>query len=411
MRHRPDLSASDFSPQREEAIGAPKAGAGDGGRPNFGNNRLMIGAAAAATLLVVIALGLFWLFGMNGEPDGTVPVIASNTDAAKERVEQNTESATTSQPAIFQDTDPASADAGADEQIVSRDQSDAVANDVRQVAMAETGEEGLANRKVRTVTVRPDGTIVSNDETLAGNEVLPVTRPEVPTLSGETGSETDFQVATAPQTPAVEPETTDQPLTDPIGDLVEGTSAETAGVLVPDAPFPTPRPADPAFAAGQRAPASNPPAVTNAGTSASSGTNAVAPASSNDDTIDLIAGRANQIASNLPTATSTTQTTSAPAATTPTSAPAVTATSGPDAPAYVQLSSQRSEEAARSTLSGINQRFATLFNGANAFIRRVDLGDRGIFYRVLVPSNSAADANGVCASVKAAGGDCFVRNN
>ncbi len=55
---------------------------------------------------------------------------------------------------------------------------------------AETTEGGLANRKVRTVTVRPDGTIVSGDDAVAGAEALPVDRPNVPAVAGAHRRET-----------------------------------------------------------------------------------------------------------------------------------------------------------------------------------------------------------------------------
>lgn len=50
------------------------------------------------------------------------------------------------------------------------------------IATTATDPE-LANRKVRTVTVRPDGTIVSGDDALAGNEALPIDRPNGPQVS------------------------------------------------------------------------------------------------------------------------------------------------------------------------------------------------------------------------------------
>ncbi len=53
-----------------------------------------------------------------------------------------------------------------------------VARDVTEVAATDT-EGGLASRKVRTVTDRPDGTIVSGDDAVAGAEELPVDRPNV----------------------------------------------------------------------------------------------------------------------------------------------------------------------------------------------------------------------------------------
>ncbi len=434
------------------------------------NNRLIIGAAAAATILVAVALGLYWMFGETGAPDSAVPFLASNTNDAKAPVEPNATSADTSQPTIFNELDGTGNQPPADEQIVSRDQStnvvgtDATAANttaadtavaaaaatgagvagtvnadagtaapIRQVESPESADEGLANRKVRTVTVRPDGTIVSSEDTLAANEVLPVARPNVPTLSGDMTAPGDFQVTTAPagtdaatagSAPATTVATAETPAgtaangaaADPLASLISGSVAEgdaaagmdtaaPTGERVVNAPYPVQRPSDAALRTALAAVAAT-MATTTGGQAATGNTG---------NTIDLIANSANQAAAQLPAATSptTTQQTRPAATTTATAAttPAVTAPAGQDAPAYVQLSSQRSVDAANATLTSIDQRFHGLFNGAKPFVKQVDLGDRGIYYRVLVPANSLADATGVCASVKSAGGDCFVRTN
>ncbi|HLV85196.1 MAG TPA: SPOR domain-containing protein, partial [Devosia sp.] len=77
------------------------------------------------------------------------------------------------------------------------------------------------------------------------------------------------------------------------------------------------------------------------------------------------------------------------------------------APAYVQLASQRSEADARQSAQNMVTRYGPLFGGANLEVQRVDLGTKGIYYRVRVPANSLEEANMICTNVKAAGGDCF----
>jgi hypothetical protein len=79
---------------------------------------------------------------------------------------------------------------------------------------------------------------------------------------------------------------------------------------------------------------------------------------------------------------------------------------GNTAPAYAQLASLRSEAEARQAGQNLVTRFGPVFNGANLEVQRVDLGERGIYYRVRVPAASTQDANTICANVKAAGGDC-----
>jgi hypothetical protein len=100
-----------------------------------------------------------------------------------------------------------------------------------------------------------------------------------------------------------------------------------------------------------------------------------------------------------------------PAAAAPPVAQATTANSSEAAainsPAFVQLSSQRSEAEARTALSGVQKRYGTLFGASQPQIVRVDLGAKGIYYRVLLPASSLNDASQICTSIKSAGGDCF----
>ena len=92
------------------------------------------------------------------------------------------------------------------------------------------------------------------------------------------------------------------------------------------------------------------------------------------------------------------------------SAPAPAVTTGSDAAAYVQISSQRSESDAQAALRNANSRWNRLFGGKALEIQRADLGNKGVYYRVRLPADSLQDATGICASIKAAGGDCFATN-
>ncbi|MCR6671476.1 SPOR domain-containing protein [Devosia ginsengisoli] len=78
------------------------------------------------------------------------------------------------------------------------------------------------------------------------------------------------------------------------------------------------------------------------------------------------------------------------------------------APAYVQLASLRSEAEARQAAQNLITRFGPLFGGANIEVQRVDLGARGVYYRVRVPATSQEAANLICSNVQSAGGDCVV---
>lgn len=110
----------------------------------------------------------------------------------------------------------------------------------------------------------------------------------------------------------------------------------------------------------------------------------------------------NSVAARVP---STNLTPAAPAAQ-PAAQPAAPAAAGDF---VVQVSSQRSEEAARSAFSGLQRRFPSVLGSQSPDIARADLGSRGVFYRVRVgPMETRVAAADFCQSLKSAGGDCIV---
>ncbi|MCP4185915.1 MAG: hypothetical protein GY761_21850 [Hyphomicrobiales bacterium] len=74
----------------------------------------------------------------------------------------------------------------------------------------------------------------------------------------------------------------------------------------------------------------------------------------------------------------------------------------------VQISSQRSQEAAEATYQNLKQKFASLLDGQPKEIRAVDVDGKGTFYRVQIPVGGMPEAASFCKRYKAAGGSCFV---
>lgn len=75
----------------------------------------------------------------------------------------------------------------------------------------------------------------------------------------------------------------------------------------------------------------------------------------------------------------------------------------------VQVASVRSESDANNIWSRLQGKFPGLVSSSVSDIKRVDLGDKGIYYRLRV--SGLADksaANSMCASFKAGGQDCLV---
>ena len=108
-----------------------------------------------------------------------------------------------------------------------------------------------------------------------------------------------------------------------------------------------------------------------------------------------------------PAAAPPTRTRTATAPSPPRSAPEAS-TSG----FVVQLSSQKSESEAQASFRSLQAKFPNELGGRQPIIRRVDLGNKGVFYRTMVgPFASAHEANQFCATYKSAGGQCMVPNN
>jgi hypothetical protein len=100
----------------------------------------------------------------------------------------------------------------------------------------------------------------------------------------------------------------------------------------------------------------------------------------------------------------------APAAGTPTQlAPAAASTSG----GYVvQLSSQRSETDAQASFRSLQAKFPNVLGDREVIIRRADLGQKGTYFRAMVgPFASSGEAEQLCGSLKAAGGQCIIQKN
>jgi SPOR domain len=104
----------------------------------------------------------------------------------------------------------------------------------------------------------------------------------------------------------------------------------------------------------------------------------------------------------------------APAAQAAQPAPAAAASnaSSGGAGSYVQISSQRSEAEAQSAFRGLQAKFPTQLGGRQMQVHKVELGDKGTYYRAMVgPFASANEAAELCTSLKAAGGQCLLQRN
>lgn len=78
----------------------------------------------------------------------------------------------------------------------------------------------------------------------------------------------------------------------------------------------------------------------------------------------------------------------------------------------VQVSSQKTEADAQTAWRQLQSRYTNVLADAQVNFKRVDLGDRGTFYRAMVgPYANRDQAYEMCQNLKAAGGECVVQRN
>ncbi len=385
----PMAGESDFS--RRTTVKQPRGRAPKRLRPASGGPfRQFVVPAVAGTLLLAAGFGGYWFLGM-GHNDGKAPTLIADAAPAK-AVPKPAASTDAPRSVVLDELNGTAAPAG-NEQLVSRDQTAGSSDVATPTPQASTGDTGLANRKVRTVTVRPDGTIVSSDDAVAGGAKLPVDRPNVPAVPGA-GDGSSGLLASAggasPPTADTPPtiSSADQATADPTA--AGNASAAPIGDVV--APIPMPRPVNRAQLANAQ-----PTSAINALINDNGG--------NPDKPVDLIGNLATERPGTAPKSAPLT---AAESGTAPSAGTAsVNLATGNSAPAYVQLSSQRSTTDAQAALDSVQRKFGNALGGGKLEIQRVDLGAKGIYFRVRMPTNSLQDATQICGAVKASGGDCI----
>jgi hypothetical protein len=217
---------------------------------------------------------------------------------------------------------------------------------------------GVAPRKVRTMVVKPDGTLVPREDEVD---------------AGTSNEQTETIAAAVPQAapaPAIPESTGALPAPD--------AAAETA---LP--PVPAPGPAETAAAAppaGEHAAAA--PAAGDRG--AMPDTAPIAPLRPADQPIVVVGEvKADQVAAAATTA----------------------AANGNWA---MQIASQPSEAAAQSSYQDLVRRYGSVLQGKEVNIVKAEIAGKGTFWRVRVPAATRNEAISLCENYKSAGGNCFV---
>ncbi|MEP3047324.1 MAG: SPOR domain-containing protein [Roseibium sp.] len=243
-----------------------------------------------------------------------------------------------------------------------------------------------APKRVRTLVVRPDGTIISEDNTPSGSAVS----------TAPANSDSPKIVTTTPVIPGAVPEPAIPAITAPVVADPPAQAVPTPAIVTdnqqttPPAVAPLPVPTQAVAPVPTVLPRAKPAAPVRVAQ-----VSAPAPVrQGNDRPLNL----AQPVAA-------------APATASPAVPAAANSSSGSIASGtyIVQVTSQRSAAAASDAYSGLQRRFPEILGSRNAVIVSADLGDRGVFYRARIPTGSRDEANRLCEQLQGAGGDCFVR--
>jgi hypothetical protein len=92
-------------------------------------------------------------------------------------------------------------------------------------------------------------------------------------------------------------------------------------------------------------------------------------------------------------------------------APAATASTGGGY--LVQVSSQKSEADAQASYRALQGKYPGVLGSQSSLVKRVDLGEKGVYYRAFAgPFSSVDQATQLCSNLKAAGGpQCLIQRN
>ncbi|MDK1376625.1 MULTISPECIES: SPOR domain-containing protein [unclassified Sinorhizobium] len=243
---------------------------------------------------------------------------------------------------------------------------------------AATAEEerapAVAPRKVRTMIVKPDGTLVAREE------------PVVPPANDATASVNESIPATASGQAAA------------AGSKGEATVADAGSELRPSGQ--PPAGAEKAALAAPSDASIEEVAVRSVKTTAIGGQAAPVPQTRPKG----------QAASSASANVAKTPAENAPAIETANAAPAAPlATASVPAGSYViQIASLPSEAEAQKSYNSLSAKFASVIGGRGVDIRKAEIAGKGTYYRVRIPAGSREEANALCSRYKGAGGSCLV---
>ncbi|MBB3459627.1 SPOR domain-containing protein [Rhizobium sp. BK377] len=255
----------------------------------------------------------------------------------------------------------------------------------------------VSPRKVRTMIVKPDGTLVAREEPAPAEQSAPAK-----------------EVASA--TPAAQPAATPSAASFPASTGNQNGNQVASAALPPVGAAPAAQPSQTAKVAevsAANADKVDPPvravkttSVTDAASAATTDTAPVPTARPVEQPVNVV-GTVTENGNVRPTAQQKpTQAASASAAAA--APPAQQAPAAASGGYGIQIASLPSEDEAKKSYASLSKKFAGVLGGRAYEIRKADIAGKGTFYRVRIPAGSKDEAAVLCEQYRSAGGSCLI---
>ncbi|PRX11575.1 UNVERIFIED_ORG: sporulation related protein [Martelella mediterranea] len=369
----------------------------------MGYGRVMLVGLAVVVLAVLSLFAGMRYFG--GESDSGPVIIAADDTSVKEAPEDPGGEVVPNQDnVIFNDASDTLEAAPRQGSLIASDQEPVDVDNIAPNPLAndtagQAGSGVVEPRRVRTIIVRPDGTLVersapeedansgttNNVRGLDTVTAMPDNAGRLVPAGSENGSnaaDAGMEAGTAPQAaPGAAPETTQNPS---VADVLNGTAAETAATQTEDTAN-----AEPAADAEPEA--------------------AEAPVEDfGIANVPIPTPRSSTGGAPVSTASAPAQPApAAPAQPAASAAPAASA-SAPSSRYAMQIASLPSETEARQAYQRLAAQYPAILGRRPVEFVRADVAGRGTYYRVRIPAENLSAALSLCENFKAAGGSCYV---
>jgi hypothetical protein len=236
-------------------------------------------------------------------------------------------------------------------------------------ATEEESSPAVSPRKVRTMIVKPDGTLVARDE--------PVAQPETKVAANETPASKDEPQVNMVKTTTVSPqvETGSTPKAVPAADQAAAPEQKSA---LAEAAVATVEETAPV-----RTIKTTPVAETNP-------VPQTRPVEEKEKVVDTF--KTEPVEKVQPAAEAK---------------PVETASVAPGT-YVIQIASLPSEAEAQKSYKTLSGKFGSVIGGKGVDIKKAEIAGKGTYFRVRIPAGSKAEANSLCTRYKSAGGSCLV---